>query len=218
MQPDKRMSLNCKGKDNGKPPLPTMPEYDDIKEVNKQNEDKDQISNDGSSDEGGGDTEILDSSLSENSDGSDDESQPVLKKAKKTQQKKKKQCKSDFNQLLKKAAILAKKSADETEAKEAQSQSNIVNPDQEVSAINLSSKSAKVLLMSYSGQSAVESINREYLCRIIKELGGKVSLAKQLHADALLKAVAVKLVNHGRVKIKPEAKLSNLKRSDIIQK
>jgi len=131
---------------------------------------------------------------------------------------KKKQCKSDFNQLLKKATILAKKSADETEAKEAQSQSNILNPDQEVSAINLSSKSAKVLLMSYSGQSAVESINREYLCRIIKELGGKVSLAKQLHADALLKAVAVKLVNHGRVKIKPEAKLSNLKRSDIIQK
>lgn len=99
-----------------------MPEYDDIKEVNKQTEDKDQISNDGSSDEGGGDTEILDSSLSENSDGSDDESQPVLKKAKKTQQKKKKkQCKSDFNQLLKKATILAKKSADETEAKEAQS-------------------------------------------------------------------------------------------------
>lgn len=194
-----------------------MSEYDDIKEVNKQNEDKDQISNDGSSEEGGGDTEILDSSLSENSDGSDDESQPVLKKAKKTQQKKK-QCKSDFNQLLKKATILAKKSADETEAKEAQSQSSILNSDQEVSAINLSSKSAKVLLMSYSGQSAVESISREYLCRIIKELGGKVSLAKQLHADALLKAVAVKLVNHGRVKIKPEAKLSNLKRSDIIQK
>ena len=116
MQPDKRMSLNCKGKDNGKPPLPTMSEYDDIKEVNKQNEDKGQISNDGSSEEGGGDTEILDSSHSENSDGSDDESQPVLKKAKKTQQKKK-QCKSDFNQLLKKATILAKKSVDETETK-----------------------------------------------------------------------------------------------------
>ena len=211
------MSLNCKGKDNAKPPLPTMSEYDDIKEVNKQNEDKGQISNDGSSEEGGGDTEILDSSHSENSDASDDESQPVLKKAKKTRQKIK-QCKSDFNQLLKKATILAKKSVDETETKEAQSQSSILNPDQEVSAINLSSKSAKVLLMSYSGQSTVESISREYLCRIIKELGGKVSLAKQLHADALLKAVAVKLVNHGRVKIKPGANLSNLKRSDVIKK
>ena len=55
---------------------------------------------------------------------------------------------------------------------EAQSQLRILNPDQEVSAINLSSKSAKVLLMSYSGQSTVESISREYLCRIIKELGG----------------------------------------------
>ena len=55
---------------------------------------------------------------------------------------------------------------------EAQSQLRILNPDQEVSAINLSSKSAKVLLMSHSGQSAVESISREYLCRIIKELGG----------------------------------------------
>lgn len=43
LQPDKRMSLNCKGKDNAKPPLPTMSEYDDIKEVNKQNEDKGQI-------------------------------------------------------------------------------------------------------------------------------------------------------------------------------
>ena len=122
-----------------------MSEYNDIKEVNKKNEDKDQISNDGSSEEGGGDTEILDSS-----------------------QQKKKQCKSDFNHLLKKATILAKKNVDETETKEAQSQSSILNPDQEVSAINLSSKSAKVLLMSYSGQSAVESISKEYLCRIIK--------------------------------------------------
>lgn len=205
--------MSIKGKDNGKPPLPTMSEYDDIKEVNKKDEDKDQISNDGSS----GDTEILDSSPSENSDGSDPESEPVLKKAKKTKPKKK-QSKNDFNQLLKKATILAKKNVDETETKEAQSQSSILNPDQEVSAINLSSKSAKVLLMSYSGQSAVESISREYLCQIIKELGGKVSLAKQLQGDALFKAVAVKLVNHGRVKIKREANLSNLKRSDIIQK
>ncbi|CAH3194031.1 unnamed protein product, partial [Porites evermanni] len=47
--PDKRMSI--KGKDNGKPPLPTMSEYDDIKEVNKKDEDKDQISNYGSSGE-----------------------------------------------------------------------------------------------------------------------------------------------------------------------
>ena len=43
-------------------------------------------------------------------------------------------------------------------------------------------------------------------------------LAKQLQGDALLKAVALKLVNHGRVKIKPEVNLSNLKHSDIIQK
>lgn len=209
--------MSIKGKDNGKPPLPTMSEYDDIKEVNKKDEDKDQISNYGSSGEGGGDTEILDSSPSENSDGSDHESEPVLKKAKKTKPKKK-QSKNDFNQLLKKATILAKKNVDETETKEAQSQSSILNPDQEVSAINLSSKSAKVLLMSYSGQSAVESISREYLCQIIKELGGKVSLARQLQGDALFKAVAVKLVNHGRVKIKREANLSNLKRSDIIHK
>lgn len=81
--------MSIKGKDNGKPPLPTMSEYDDIKEVNKKDEDKDQISNDGSSGEGGGDTEILDSSPSENSDGSDHESEPVLKKAKKTKPKKK---------------------------------------------------------------------------------------------------------------------------------
>ena len=72
--------------------------------------------------------------------------------------------------------------------------------------------------MSNSGQSTVESVSREYLCRIITELGGKVSLGKQLHGDALLRALTVKLVNHGRVKIKPEANLSNLKRSDIIQK
>ena len=43
-------------------------------------------------------------------------------------------------------------------------------------------------------------------------------LAKQLQGDALFKAVALKLVNHGRVKIKSEANLSNLKHSDIIQK
>ena len=144
--------------------------------------------------------------------------QSQCSKKQRKQSQKKKQSKNDFNQLLKKATILAKKNVDETETKEAQSQSSILNPDQEVSAINLSSKSAKVLLMSYSGQSAVESISREYLCQIIKELGGKVSLARQLQGDALFKAVAVKLVNHGRVKIKREANLSNLKRSDIIHK
>lgn len=112
----------------------------------------------------------------------------------------------------------AKKNVNETKPKKALGQSSISKPDQEVSAINLSSKSAKVLLLSYSGESAVENISREYLYEIIKDLGGKVSLAKQLQGDALFKAVAVKLVNHGRVKIKTEASLPNLKLSDIIIK
>ncbi|XP_078364149.1 uncharacterized protein LOC144648485 isoform X2 [Oculina patagonica] len=189
--PDKRMSLKD---DKGKPPLPTMSVYDND-EVNKNKESND--SNEGSDESG--DTEIL-NSLSENSDhDGPDESQPALKKAKKTKKKNvtgKKQNKNDSSQS---------------------SNSNL-KADQEVSAINLSAKSAKVLLLTYSGEAAVEDISREYLYQIIKELGGKVSLAKQLQGDALFKAVAVKLVNHGLVSIKAGATLTNLKRSDIITK
>lgn len=130
----------------------------------------------------------------------------------------KKQNKKDSSRLVVKTTKPAKKNVNETKPKKALGQSSISKPDQEVSAINLSSKSAKVLLLSYSGESAVENISREYLYEIIKDLGGKVSLAKQLQGDALFKAVAVKLVNHGRVKIKTEASLSNLKLSDIIIK
>lgn len=222
MQPDKRMYL--KGEDDkGKPlpALPTMPMFDDD-EVDNNSSGDDYVSiNDGGSSEGG-DTEIL-ASCSENSDGSrsDHESEPVLKKTKKTEKKNvtgKKQNKKDSSRLVVKTTKPAKKNVNETKPKKALGQSSISKPDQEVSAINLSSKSAKVLLLSYSGESAVENISREYLYEIIKDLGGKVSLAKQLQGDALFKAVAVKLVNHGRVKIKTEASLPNLKLSDIIIK
>ena len=187
------MSLKEKD-DRGKPPLPTMSVYDDD-EVDKNKEGNDCTSNDGSNDSG--DTEIINSGSEENSDETG-QSQPVLKKAKKTKKKdftRKKQSKSD--------------SSESTSNSKA---------DQEVSAINLSTKSAKVLLLSYSGEAAVEDISREYLFQIIKELGGKVSLAKQLQGDALFKAVAVKLVNHGRVNIKAGVTLSALKRSDISTK
>jgi len=99
--------------------------------------------------------------------------------------------------------------------KEASGHSSVSKPDQEVSAINLSNKSARVLILSYSGERAIEDISRDYLYQIIKDLGGKVSLPKSLNTDALFKAVAVKLVNHNSVKIKNGANLSNLKRSDI---
>ena len=45
-----------------------------------------------------------------------------------------------------------------------------------------------------------------------------MSLAKSLNFDALCKAVAVKLVNTGRVKVKGKVNLSNLARSDIVCK
>ena len=92
------------------------------------------------------------------------------------------------------------------------------NSDQEVTALNLSSKSAKVLILSYSGKKEMDKISRDYLIDVLKELGGKVSLAKSLNFDALSKAVAVKLVNNGFVKLKGKANLSNLARSDIVCK
>ncbi|KAL9966450.1 hypothetical protein ACROYT_G024528 [Oculina patagonica] len=180
--PDKRMSLKD---DKGKPPLPTMSVYDND-EVNKNKESND--SNEGSDESG--DTEIL-NSLSENSDhDGPDESQPALKKAKK----------------IKKKNVTGKK---QNKNDSSQSSNSNLKADQEVSAINLSAKSAKVLLLSYSGEAAVEDISREYLYQIIKELGGKVSLAKQLQGDALFKAVAVKLVNHGLVTLHDEVKEGN---------
>ena len=92
------------------------------------------------------------------------------------------------------------------------------NSDQEVTALNLSSKSAKVLILSYSGKKEMDKISRDYLIDVLKELGGKVSLAKSLNFEALSKAVAVKLVNNGLVKLKGKANLSNLARSDIVCK
>ena len=84
-----------------------------------------------------------------------------------------------------------------------------------MSAINLSSKNVKVFILAYSGETAIENISRDYLYQVIKDLGGKVSLAKSLNTDALFKAVAVKLVNHSCTKIKNPANLSNLKRFEI---
>ena len=45
-----------------------------------------------------------------------------------------------------------------------------------------------------------------------------MSLAKSLNFDAFCKAVAVKVVNTGRVKVKCKVNLSNLARSDIVCK
>lgn len=121
----------------------------------------------------------------------------------------------ECSQSVLKISKAAKQNNTEMKEKEASRHSSVSKPDQEVSAINLSNKSARVLILSYSGEQVIEDISRDYLYQIIKDLGGKVSLAKSLNTDALFKAVAVKLVNHSCVKIKNGANLSNLKRSDI---
>ena len=90
------------------------------------------------------------------------------------------------------------------------------NTDQEVTAVNLSVKSVKAVLLSYSGKKERDKISRDYLIGVLKELGAKVSLPKSLNFDALCKAVAVKLVNTGRVKVKGKVNLSNLARLDIV--
>ena len=121
----------------------------------------------------------------------------------------------ECSQSVLKKPKAAKQNNTEMKEKEALRHPSVSKPDQEVSAINLSNKSARVLILSYSGERAIEDISRDYLYQIIKDLGGKVSLAKSLNTDALFKAVAVKLVNHNSVNIKNGASLSNLKRSDI---
>lgn len=93
------------------------------------------------------------------------------------------------------------------------------NTDQEVTAVNLSIKSAKVVLLPYSGKKGTGQ-NQLRLSNIgvLKELGAKVSLAKSLNFDTMCEAVAVKLVNTGHVKVEGKVYLSNLKRSDIVCK
>ena len=191
----------------------------------------------------GGDTEILSQTTDDSSESELESGRLVLKKAraaKKQSVSKKKKHKTvsllsgvskhdqevlacddssesdiECSQSVLKKSKAAKQNNTEIKEKNASGHSSVSKPDQEVSAINLSSKSAKVLILSYSGERAIEDISRDYLYQIIKDLGGKVSLAKSLNTDALFKAVAVKLVNHSSVKIKNGANLSNLKRSDI---
>lgn len=66
------------------------------------------------------------------------------------------------------------------------------NSDQEVTAVNFSSKSDKVVLLAYSGKKGTGQ-KKELDKSVLKELRGKVSLAKTLNFDALCKAVTVKL-------------------------
>ena len=191
----------------------------------------------------GGDTDILSQTTDDSSESELESGQLVLKKAgtakKQNISKKEKHKKVSLNssvskhdqkvlacdnssdsdiecsQPVLKKSKPAKQNKTEMKEKEASGHSSVSKPDQEVSAINLSNKSARVLILSYSGERVIEDISRDYLYQIIKDLGGKVSLAKSLNTDALFKAVAVKLVNHSCVKIKNGANLSNLKRSDI---
>ena len=185
---------------------------------------------------GGGDTDILsqtsdDSSVSELESGH----QLVLKKA--TTEKKHEKvslhsCVSNPDQeqlgcdnssesdlensqrVLKKAKA-AKKYIRKINNKKTSEHSSVSKADEEVSAINLSSKSAKVMIMAYSGETAIENISKDYLYQVIKDLAGKVSFAESLNTDALFKAVTVKLVNHSCIKIKNPANLSNVEGSDI---
>ena len=191
----------------------------------------------------GGDTDILSQTTDDSSESELESGQLVLKKARTAKKqnisKKKKHKKVSLNssvskhdqevlacdnssdsdiecsQPVLKKSKPAKQNKTEMKEKEASGHSSVSKPDQEVSAINLSNKSARVLILSYSGERVIEDISRDYLYQIIKDLGGKVSLAKSLNTDALFKVVAVKLVNHSCVKIKNGANLSNLKRSDI---
>lgn len=246
MQPDKRMSLSRNEHDEVKPPLPAMQVSGDNKGKNSDSMDFDNDSigdNDfvPFENDNGGDTDILSGDYSSESDHESIASQSVLKMAKTAKKNVNKKTKKvslhssasknaqevsasdnssesdlESSQPVLKKAKTATKNVTEKKKKEMSVHSSLSKPDHEVTAINLSSKSAKVLVLTYSGESAIENITKEYLYQIIKDLSGKVSLAKSLHLDALYKAVAVKLVNQGRVKIKAGASLSSLKRSDII--
>ena len=183
----------------------------------------------------GGDTDILSQTTDDSSESELESGQPVLKKAKTAKKqnvsKKEKHKKVSLNSSVSKhdQKVLAcdnssdsdiecsqpvlkkskatKQNNTEMKEKEASGHSSVSKPDQEVSAINLSNKSARVLILSYSDERVIEDISRDYLYQIIKDLGGKVSLAKSLNTDAFFKAVAVKLVNHSCVKIKSGANL-----------
>ena len=116
------------------------------------------------------------------------------------------------SQRVLKKAKAAKKYIRKINNKKTSEHSSVSKADQEVSAINMSSKSAKVMIMAYSGETAIENISKDYLYQVIKDLGGK---AESLNTDALFKAVTVKLVNHSCIKIKNPANLSNVESSDI---
>ena len=88
--------------------------------------------------------------------------------------------------------------------------------DREVTTRNMTYKSAKVLLLTYSGQNKIDNINQDYFLEVLKEVGGKVSLGKSLEYEALAKAVAVKFINTKCHRSKSVVSLSNFKHSDVV--
>jgi len=82
--------------------------------------------------------------------------------------------------------------------------------DREVTTLNMTYKSAKVLLLTYSGQNKIHNINQDYFLEVLKEVGGKVSLGKSLEYEALAKAVAVKFINTKCQKVQLACQTSNI--------
>jgi len=97
------------------------------------------------------------------------------------------------HQLVLKKATTAKKQngTEKKKHKKVSLHSCVSKPDQEELSCDNSSESDL--------ENSQEN-SRDYLYQVIKDLGGKVSLAKSLNTDALFKAVAVKLVNHSCMK------------------
>ena len=92
------------------------------------------------------------------------------------------------------------------------------NPDFQVTTMMISDKSAEIIVLVYTGDRSMEQVTREVLIKILKNLGGMVSLVKSLSLKQLVKVIAVKLINKNFVKIvqgQEKVNFFNLKRSDL---
>lgn len=85
----------------------------------------------------------------------------------------------------------------------------------EITAINLSDKSAAMIVLCFADKTNIEAISREEIVQILKKLGAKGSMLATMSKKQVMKALAVKLVNKNVVSLAQNAKLSDIKRSEV---
>lgn len=70
-------------------------------------------------------------------------------------------------------------------------------------------------MLCFAEKMNMDEVSREEMVQLLKKLGTKASMLTTMSKKQVTKALAVKLINQGRVALAKNAKLSNIKRDDV---